>query len=108
MANLQLGTTESDVLTFDFLKADNTVFTPTQPYVFVSSDPAVIVGANIGNNKVHLTGGTSPAAAVVVSVTSPELPGQAAGVLVDVVSNVASGPVATTPPVAATFAAHLG
>lgn len=104
-----LGTTESDFLTFDFMKPDGvTPFAPTLPYVFESGDPAIVVGANAGNNKVRITAGATPKDGVVVTVTSPELPGKAGDVAINVVSNAQSGPVADTSPSVPTFQSKLG
>lgn len=109
MSSLKVAINSHPLFSFDFLLADGvTPFSPSQDYVFVSSNEAAYnFGARVGNKVMNSNAGATPVSGVVVTVTSPELPNQVAHVLVDIVDGTEVGPVEYAPPTAVTFRAAV-
>lgn len=93
MSNIQFPINSTTAKFFhQFLKPDGSPFVPSQPYVFTSDTEAALnFAALIGNDARVCNTGAAPTAGIKVTVTSPELPGQKAIVLVDVIDNSESG-----------------
>lgn len=109
MANIQMGMNSHPNFFVDFIRADNgQPFVPTQPYTFVSSNESELnFAALIGNNGRVCNTGDAPVSGIQVTVTSADLPGESAVVLVDIIDNSEMGPVITAPPVVNGFRAGV-
>ncbi len=109
MANMQMAINAHSVLTVDFIRTDNgQPFSPTQPYAFSSSNEGALnFGAQVNNIAINVNTGSTPTAGIQVTVTSPELPGQSAVVMIDTFDNTETGGVNNAPPTTNSFRAGL-